>query len=187
MKTILTLTFLILSQSAFAFEATLNAVQVDASRFAFAIETAKVSINEESGIAQLIIRYKNPCPSQGTGVITCRALRPSDETITLPLITKEEGACGATIYTAQRPNRSFGGVVETLVITDLSTLVCRMKINPNEMTQVQYGLAQKIGQGQASQLSPEQSSSHPEQSEGPLRPMENESIFVGQALTATVE
>lgn len=191
MKTILTLTLLILSQSAFAFETILNAVQVDPTRFAFEIETAKVSIDEENDIAQLSIRYKNPCPSQGTGQIACRALRPADEIITIPLISKTVGSCGVTVYTAQRPNRSFGATVETLIISDYQTLVCRMRIRPEEMTQVQYGWAEKAGHiGQATshphQTSQADQASHPEQSEGSPLPMENESLFVGGIMNSSL-
>ncbi len=187
MKTIFTtLALLMMSHSAFAFETTLNAVQVDTSRFAFEIETAKVFIDEENGMAQLSIRYKNPCPSQGEGQIACRALRPADETITLPLISKQVGACGVTVYTAQKPNRSFGATVETLVISDFQTLVCRMRINPEEMTQVQYGWAEKAGHvGQASELSHPAQTNHPEQSEGSALQMENESLFVGGMMNSS--
>ncbi len=141
MKTLLTLTVFIFSLQSFALskEADLQSFQFDASRFEQNIESAAVKIDEQNGVVQLWIRFQNPCPSPKLGSVSCRAVRPADDVITLPLLTKSVDACGATIYKAQIPSRALDASLETLIVSDFSSLTCRMKIPKNKMTQVQHG------------------------------------------------
>lgn len=151
MKAILTIAALIFSQTSFASgeQAQLSTFELDPTRFEKEISAAKVVIDETNGVAQLLIRYKT-------------VLRPiiNDEVITLPILSKESGACGVTIYTAQIPSRTIGSPVETMIISDYRTMVCRMKIASDQMTQVELG---NVIKGESSEL-------------------QNSSLFSGEAL-----
>jgi hypothetical protein len=141
MKTIVTLAILIFGSTSFALskEANLTSFQFDTSRFQHNIESAAVKVDEQNGLVQLWIRYQNPCPSPKNGSVSCRAVRPDDEIISLPLLEKSVGNCGITVYKAQIPSRALDVSLETFIVSDLSSLTCRMKIAQNKMTQVQYG------------------------------------------------
>lgn len=130
MKAILTIAALILSQTSLAIgeQAELSTFELDPTRFEKEVSAAKVIVDETNGIAQLLIRYKT-------------VLRPvgNDEVITLPILSKESGACGVTVYTAQLPSRTVGAPAETMIISDYRTIVCRIKIANDQMTQVELG------------------------------------------------
>ena len=151
MKVILTIAVMILSQTSFANveKAELNTFELDPTRFEKEVGAAKVIIDEVNGVAQLLIRYKT-------------VLRPiiNDEVITLPLLSKETGVCGVTIYTAQVPSRVVGAPVETMIISDYRTILCRVKIASDQMTQVELG---NVLKGQSNE-------------------MQNASLFFGEAL-----
>lgn len=151
MKAILTIAVLILSQTSFAIgeQAELSTFELDPTRFEKEVGAAKVVIDEVNGVAQLLIRYKT-------------VLRPvtNDEVITLPILSKESGGCGVTVYTAQLPSRAVGAPVETMIISDFRSIVCRIKISNDQMTQVELGHAIK---GESSDL-------------------QNVSVFSGEAL-----
>jgi hypothetical protein len=151
MKAILTIAVLILSQASFAANehAELSTFDLDPARFEKEVGAAKVVIDEVNGVAQLLIRYKT-------------VLRPvtHDETITLPILSKESGACGVTVYTAQMPSRAVGAPIETMIISDYRSIVCRIKIANDQMTQVELG---NVIKGETAEL-------------------QNVSVFSGEAL-----
>jgi hypothetical protein len=151
MKTFLTVLVLVCSQISFANtqQATMTSFDLHPERFENAVNTAKISIDEENATVELAVRFIG-------------AQRPliSDEVITLPLIEKYTGDCGTTVYVAQKPSRVIGAPVETVVITDFSTIVCRMKVPADQMTKVQHG---EIIKGESEELI-------------------NESVFAGEVL-----
>lgn len=162
MKTIFTIAILTFCSTSFALskEANLMSFQPDVYSFEHNIETAAVKIDETNGLIHLWIRFQNPCPSPNNGSVSCRAVRPSDEMISLPLLEKSVDNCGITVYKAQVPSRALDANLETLIVSDLSTLTCRMKIAQNKMTQVQHGYSLP----------------------GKTELLENESVFYGEIL-----
>jgi hypothetical protein len=116
----------------------LEIFELDPEKFPSPLEFAKIKINEQEGFAQLTLRFQDPCPEELNNSGSCRGLRPEDKVITLPLTSKEVGACGETIFLAQKDNRAVDGPIETLQVVDQRSLVCRKMILDNQMTQVTY-------------------------------------------------
>jgi hypothetical protein len=111
---------------------------VDGERFSSPVEFAQIKIDEGNGVVQLTIRFQAPCSQDSDSQIHCRALRPENKVISMPLIQKETGSCGEVVFTAQKDHRAVDGPIESLEVIDRSSLVCREVVSENQKTQVNY-------------------------------------------------
>ncbi|MEM7645480.1 MAG: hypothetical protein AAF203_01110, partial [Pseudomonadota bacterium] len=68
--------------------------------------------------------------------MACATVLPEYHEIKLPLISVSEEGCGATVYKAQVNNMPVDGLLETLTVTDYTTLQCRILMP--YMTKVVY-------------------------------------------------
>ncbi len=151
MKTFLIVLVLVCSQITLANsqDASMNSFDLNPERFENIVNAANVTIDETNEIVKLVVRFDG-------------AQRPliAEETIVLPLVEKYVGDCGTTVYVAQKPSRALGAPSETMIVTDYSTIVCRMLIPADQMTKVQLG---DVLRGESEELL-------------------NESVFAGTAL-----
>ena len=130
MKTFLTVLVLVCSQISLASsqDALMSSFDLHPERFENGVNAAKITIDEINETIQLTVRFQG-------------AQRPlvAGEEITLPLIDKYIGECGTTVYVAQKPSRVIDAPVETLIVTDYSTITCRMLVPADQMTKVELG------------------------------------------------
>ena len=128
MKTFLTVLVLVCSQISFANsqDALMSSFDLNPERFEN-VNAAKVTIDEANETIQLDVSFDGAQRPLVTG-----------EVITLPLVDKYTGDCGTTVFVAQKPSRAIGAPVETMIVTDYSTIVCRMLVPADKMTKVQF-------------------------------------------------
>ncbi len=119
-------------------QAPLTHIQLDDRQFAQNVEKAYVQIDMPNQEIHIILRQQNHCQTATDNDAPCVMMRPSDRTISLPLISQERDACGIITWVADRDSRAQDGPRETIVILDHSKMVCRIYVPRDEITQVRY-------------------------------------------------
>jgi hypothetical protein len=93
--------------------------------FVSEVESAKVKLNAVTKQIQLTVHYKEICPKPVDGGFSCMAVTPEDYIVNLPIVSVNEGVCGATVYTAQRDQRMVDGNLEVIKLTDFRSIKCK--------------------------------------------------------------
>lgn len=145
MKKSLCLSLLVLSQWASgeslqitSLHAPLTNFDLDDRQFHKPVQKASVEIHLENEQVSIVIHEQNNCQVATDNNMPCVMLRPSDRTITLPLISKEKDSCGVTTWIAAQDARPQDGPRQTIEITDYSKISCRVYVPQDEMTQIRY-------------------------------------------------
>lgn len=98
--------------------------QIAKAHFDEEFQSGSLVVNYDENNVTLILDRKSVCPVGNV----CAAVMPSPKVIQLPIVSIEEGNCGATKVSAQNDDRNRDGILEQINVIDNTTMVCRILI-----------------------------------------------------------
>jgi hypothetical protein len=98
--------------------------QMAKSHFDQDFQSGNLTINYDEKTVTLILNRKFECP---VGLM-CAQVMPAPKVITLPIVSVEEGNCGATKISAQKDSRANDGILEQINVIDNTSMFCRLML-----------------------------------------------------------
>jgi len=98
--------------------------QMAKSHFDQDFQSGNLTINYDEKTVTLTLNRKFECPAG----MMCAQVMPGPKVVTLPIVSIEEGSCGATKVSAQKDSRPSDGILEQINVIDNTTMVCRVML-----------------------------------------------------------
>jgi hypothetical protein len=85
-------------------------------------KSGNLTVNYDDMTVTLVLDRPFHCPE---GLI-CAQVMPEPKIVQLPIVSIEEGNCGATLIRAEKDARNRDGIFEQINVVDNTTMVCRI-------------------------------------------------------------
>jgi hypothetical protein len=96
--------------------------ELAAAHFEQEFKSGNLTINYDEMTVTMVLDRQFTCP----GDLNCTQVMPEPKTVQLPIISIEQGNCGATQIIAQKDARNRDGIFEQISVIDNTTMVCRI-------------------------------------------------------------